>query len=195
MISTTREQFIETTCELIEKQGFHATGLNQIIKESGSPKGSLYYHFPGGKEELVVEAINRTGRIVSERIKANLAVEEDPAEAVRVFVRRIADSVEASGFRSGGPLMTVALETAATSEPINLACREAYERLVQAFAAKLLAGGFSQARAAELAAFIVAAVEGGTILSRTRHTGDPLRLAADELGRMLQIELTTLQNK
>ena len=51
-MSTTREQIIEKTCELIELQGFNATGVNQIIRESGTPKGSLYYHFPGGKEEL-----------------------------------------------------------------------------------------------------------------------------------------------
>lgn len=185
-MSTTREQFIETTCELIEAQGFHATGLNQIIKESGAPKGSLYYHFPEGKEELVAEAIARTGRNMSERIAANLAMQADPAEAVWAFVRRIADNVEASGFRSGGPLMTVAMETATSSERLNLACREAYQRLQGSFEDKLLASGFAAARAAHLAAFIVAAIEGGIILSRTNHSGDPLRRVADELRAILR---------
>jgi TetR/AcrR family transcriptional repressor of lmrAB and yxaGH operons len=185
-MSTSREQFIKTTCDLIEAQGFHGTGLNQIIRESGAPKGSLYYHFPEGKEELVAEAVERTGRGVAERIRDNLAAEADLAGAVRAFVRRIADGVEDSGFRTGGPLMTVAMETATSSERLNLACRKAYGRLISAFEAKLLSSGFSDRRALELATFIVAAIEGGILLSRTEHAGDPLRLIAEELGRALQ---------
>lgn len=187
-MSSTREQFIEATCDLLEEQGYHATGLNQIVAESGSPKGSLYYYFPEGKEELAAEAITRTGETVAARIRDNLSgVEDDPAvaEAVRHFVRRIADHVEASGYRSGGPMMTVAMETATSSERLNLACREAYGRLQEAFAEALGAGGFAPERTAELATFITASIEGGIILSRTEHSGAPLRRVADELGRFL----------
>ncbi|UUZ80779.1 TetR/AcrR family transcriptional regulator [Paenibacillus sp. P26] len=52
-----RERLIQATSNLIELQGYHATGLNQIIKEGGAPKGSLYYYFPNGKEELVAESV------------------------------------------------------------------------------------------------------------------------------------------
>jgi TetR/AcrR family transcriptional regulator, lmrAB and yxaGH operons repressor len=55
-VKPTRDQIIQTTCTLLESQGYHATGLNQILKESGAPKGSLYYYFPQGKEELAEEA-------------------------------------------------------------------------------------------------------------------------------------------
>lgn len=188
MTRTTRELFLETTCGLMEAQGFHATGLNQIVKESGAPKGSLYYHFPDGKEELVAEAINRIGHKVSDRIENNLAEETDPAVSIPAFIRRIADNVESSGFRAGGPLMMVAVETAVSSERINLACREAYGRLVRAFETRLHAGGYSEEDSAELALFIVAAVEGGILLSRTNHTGDPLRLVARQLLYVLQRE-------
>ncbi|MDX1687545.1 MAG: TetR/AcrR family transcriptional regulator [Candidatus Promineifilaceae bacterium] len=184
-MSSTREQFIEATCDLLEEQGYHATGLKQIVAESGSPKGSLYYYFPEGKEELAAEAIRRTGEMVAARIRDNLSDVEDLAATVRRFVRRIADHVEASGYRSGGPLMTVAMETAASSERLNLACREAYDRLQEAFAERLHAGGFSSGRAAEVAAFVTASIEGGIILSRTAHSGDPLRRVADELGGYL----------
>ena len=184
-MSSTREQFIETTCDLLEEQGYHATGLKQIVAESGSPKGSLYYYFPEGKEELAAEAISRTGETVAARIRENLSGADDPAEAVRDFVQRIAGHVEASGYRAGGPLMTVAMETATSSERLNLACREAYGRLQEAFAERLRAGGFSAERAAELAAFVTASVEGGVILSRTAHSGDPLRRVAHELGSYL----------
>lgn len=56
-MNTTRDQIIETTCELLEAYGYHATGLNQILTKSGTPKGSLYYYFPEGKEELTSETL------------------------------------------------------------------------------------------------------------------------------------------
>lgn len=185
-MSSTKEQFIQTTCDLLESQGYYATGLNQIVAESGAPKGSLYYHFPEGKEELAAEAISRAGETVADRIRANLADIADPATAIRRFVERIADSVEASGYRSGGPLMTVAMETATTSERLNLACREAYMRLQQAFARKFEEGGYDKGQSEELATFVIAAIEGGVILSRTYHSGDPLRQVAQQLGDYLE---------
>jgi len=183
--SPAREQFIEATCELLEAQGYHATGLNQIVAESGAPKGSLYHYFPDGKEELAAAAIERTGRDLAGRVEAGLGSHDDPAAAVQFLAQRIADAVEQSGFRAGGPLTTVAMETATSSPRINLACRAAYDQLQAAFAARLEANGYTSQRAAELATFITAAIEGGIILSRTYHSGDPLRRVGQELVALL----------
>ncbi|MBA2393381.1 MAG: TetR/AcrR family transcriptional regulator [Ktedonobacteraceae bacterium] len=190
-MSSTRDQIIETTCILLEAQGYHATGLNQIIAKSGSPKGSLYYYFPQGKEELTAEAIARSGRIVERNIRAGLANNKEPAEAIANFVRSIAQAVESSSFSAGGPLTTVALETVNSSERLNLVCREAYGWLRDAFAEKLVAGGYTPERATRLATFIVSVIEGGIILSRTNHSGDPLRHVADELGDYLRAASNT----
>ena len=186
-MSTTRDQIIETTCQLIERQGYHATGLNEIVKESGAPKGSLYYYFPEGKEEIAAQAICRSGQAIAGHIRQNLAGGE-AAEAVEQFVRRIADSVEASGFKSGGPLQTVALETAASSERLNLACRAAYTLLQGAFQEKLQESGYPELNAARMASFITSAIEGGILLSRTYHSGDPLRLVAEQLRRAIELD-------
>jgi TetR/AcrR family transcriptional repressor of lmrAB and yxaGH operons len=187
-MTSAREQLIATTCDLLEAQGYHATGLNQIIAESGTPRGSLYYYFPEGKEELAAAAIERAGLLVAERIAAGLAQEADVATAVRRFAELIADHVERSGFRAGGPLTTVAMETAISNTRLNMACRTAYDRLEQAFAARLRQAGYLEQRVERLAGFILAAMEGGIILSRTRHSGDPLRQIGAELGRMLSME-------
>lgn len=185
--STAREQIVEATCDLLEAQGYHATGLNQIVAESGAPKGSLYHYFPDGKEELAAAAIDRTGLELAGRVEAGLALHDDPAEAVQFLAQRIADVIEQSGFRAGGPLTTVAMETATSSVRINLACRAAYDRLHAAFAARLAAGGYKPQRAAELATFVTAAIEGGIILSRTYHSGDPLRCVGRELAALLAV--------
>lgn len=184
-MSTTRDLIIETACDLLESQGFHATGLNQIVKESGAPKGSLYHYFPAGKDAIAEAAIARAGRMVAERITAGLQLSDNPAEAVRRFVLRIAEQVEASGYASGGPLTTVAMETATTNERLNHACRAAYSRLQSAFEAKLVLAEFSATQAQQLATFITASIEGGIILCRTYHSGDPLRLVAEQLSHMI----------
>ena len=62
-MTSTHDQIILVTCTLLEKQGYPATGLNEIVKESGAPKGSLYYYFPDGKEQIVSEAVLFAGSI------------------------------------------------------------------------------------------------------------------------------------
>jgi TetR/AcrR family transcriptional repressor of lmrAB and yxaGH operons len=183
----TREHIIQTTSQLLEKQGYHGTGLNEIIRESGTPKGSLYHYFPEGKEQITAEAVLQSGRVVSERIRSGLAASSSAAEAIYEFILLIAENVEGSGFAAGSPLTAVAMETATESERINLACRQAYEMLQTAFRDKLLETGFSKAEAEELGIFIVAAVEGGIILSRSAHTADPLRLVARQLKTLLYV--------
>lgn len=184
-MTSAREQILETTCTLLEKQGYHGTGLNEIVRESRTPKGSLYYYFPDGKEQIAAEAVLQSGRVTAERIRAGMEAGGSAAKATYDFVMQVADNVELSGFAAGSPLTTVAMETATSSERINLACREAYGMLVTAFQEKLAAGGYTAAKSADLAAFIVASIEGGIILSRTHHTADPLRLVAKQLRTLL----------
>ncbi|MBA1914741.1 LmrA/YxaF family transcription factor, partial [Escherichia coli] len=75
-------------------------------------------------------------------IMTHLAANDTLAEAVRRFVMLIADRVEASGYRSGGPLATVAMETATTNARLNLMCRQAYDLLTGAFVEKLGERGY-----------------------------------------------------
>lgn len=185
-MTNSREQILLTTCDLLENQGFHATGLNEIVRESGAPKGSIYYYFPEGKEEIVAQSVDYAGRRTAERFRAFTVEIDDPAQAIRSFIERIAYHVEASGFRSGGPLTIVASESATTSERINQACQEAYTLIRQAIMEKLMAGGMEETRAASLAWTINAVIEGAIILSRTYHSGDPLRQAADQLAILIQ---------
>jgi len=185
-MSNSREQIILTTCDLLENQGFHGTGLNEIVKESGAPKGSLYYYFPEGKEEIVAETVRFAGRRTAERIRSHLATMEDPAEAIQSFLETIAFHIEASGFRSGGPLTIVASESATTHERINQACQDAYTGLRAAFAEKLRASGIPVERAEALAWTINATIEGAIILSRTFHSGHPLREAAGQLACLIR---------
>ena len=184
-MSNVREYILQTTCDLMEKQGYYGTGLNEIVKESGAPKGSLYHYFPEGKEQITSEAVLQSGKATAERIQNGLSSNNNAAKAIHDFIVNIADHVESSGFAAGSPLKEVAMETATKSERINSACREAYTLLETAFKEKLLESGFTKLKAEELGTFITAAVEGGIILSRTHHSGNPLRTVAKHLKVLL----------
>jgi TetR/AcrR family transcriptional repressor of lmrAB and yxaGH operons len=169
-----KEKILEAAARLFEKQGYHATGLNEIISESGSPKGSLYYYFPEGKEQIGAETALWSAVQMAERIRFGLSQSEDPAEAVRLLALGIAGAIEQSGFAAGGPLMMLAAESAIGRERVNVACREAYAQMQGAFAEKL-SGDVG------LAEFALATLEGAILLSRVQHSGDSLRRAAEHL--------------
>jgi TetR/AcrR family transcriptional repressor of lmrAB and yxaGH operons len=182
-----RDEIIETTCNLLEFQGYHATGLNQIIRESRAPKGSLYHYFPEGKEELAAEAIRRSGEGIAGNIGRALSRPEvggDPAAAVTAFIRELAGYVAASGFRQGGPITAVALEAASTNERLRLTCRDAYRSWRELFVNKLR-DQYGDERAGRLATLIIAAIEGGIILARSEQSPRPLLDVADEIERLL----------
>lgn len=184
-MASTREQFIQATCELMELQGYYATGLNQIVEESGGPKGSLYYHFPGGKEELTAEALQHVGKKVEERIVTHLAAADNSAEAVRAFIENIAYNVEQSGYQAGGPITTVALETAASSERLRDVCNGIYSAWQNAFAERIQQDGVSDDDAQYLATVIIAGLEGGIILCRTSRSTTPLQHLARAMGALV----------
>lgn len=184
-MTSRREQIIETTCQLIEMQGYSATGLNQILAESGAPKGSLYYYFPEGKDELVEAAINHTSQLIAGRLRISLSAYAQPSQAIPAFLRDLAQHVQASGFRAGGPITAVALEAASTNERLNAACCDAYRAWQLVIEDKLLSGGYEPVRARRLAAVTIALIEGAIILSRSERNVGPLLEAAVELERLL----------
>ena len=169
-----KEQILETAARLFEKQGYHATGLNEIIRESGAPKGSLYYYFPEGKDQIGAETALWSGALMTGRISLGLSQAEHPAEAVRLLTLGIAGAIEQAGFAAGGPLMMLAAESAVRSERLNAACRGAYDQMQGAFAEKFSGN-------VDLAEFVLATLEGAILLSRVQHSGDPLRRAAEHL--------------
>lgn len=184
-MSNKRETLIQAAGELFERQGYHASGLSEILETSQAPKGSLYYYFPEGKEQLAEEAVLHIGQELAARVRLGLAQHEDPAAAFAGLLEEIANQVERSGYRAGGPLTAIAMETATSNPRLNQACRQAFERIRQEFTARLNAAGFSATRSDQLAGLILAIIEGATLLSRTMHSGDPLRNAGQQIAWML----------
>ncbi|WNF38856.1 TetR/AcrR family transcriptional regulator [Bacillaceae bacterium IKA-2] len=183
---SSKEKIIETASRLFQEQGYHATGLNQITKESGSPKGSLYHYFPEGKEQLASVAVENTAENVARRIKAGLMEEDDPIKAIQTFILHLANAFEEKDKRMGNPVAAVALEMANTSEVIRTACVDAYDMWHQIFATKLITAGYEEAQAQESSLVINALIEGAFINVIIRKDGEPLRQIAKYIPNILR---------
>lgn len=180
---TSREQILRTAARLFQRQGYHATGLNQIVQESGAPKGSLYYYFPGGKEELAVAAIMWTNIVIEEKIRRFLATEDRPVEAIQALARATAEAV--SDIESIIPctISLLALEMSLSSEPIRLACAATMDAWGNAFAEKL--EGVCGADAPRMGALIQVLIDSALIRSLTHKSVEPLLHVADEIPLLL----------
>jgi TetR/AcrR family transcriptional regulator, lmrAB and yxaGH operons repressor len=184
----TRERMVETTAGLVHRRGFHGTSLNDILEESGAPRGSLYYHFPGGKEELVLEATRQGVAIVTQVLKEVLTDSPDPADGVRAFIEAAAHELRDSGFVFGCPVAPIVLDSPESSALAEV-CQEALEEWQRVLAQGLSSARIERGRAESLATMIVCGLEGGLILARARRDIAPLDTVAEELASMARSAL------
>ncbi|CAI6321588.1 putative HTH-type transcriptional regulator YxaF [Bacillus subtilis] len=176
-----REKILHTASRLFQLQGYHATGLNQIVKESGAPKGSLYHFFPNGKEELAIEAVTYTGKIVEHLIQQSMDESSDPIEAIQLFIKKTASQFDNTESIKGIPVGLLASETALISEPLRTVCMKVFKSWEAVFARKLMENGFAEEEANQLGTLINSMIEGGIMLSLTNKDKTPLLLIAEQI--------------
>jgi TetR/AcrR family transcriptional repressor of lmrAB and yxaGH operons len=179
--AVSRGAFVRATGALLRAQGYHATGLNQIVADSGAPKGSLYFYFPGGKEQLAVAAMEREGGRLRDAIAVVMGSSEDVGEALGRLLDALADGLQASGFRDGCPIATVTLESATQSEPVRAAADAVFASWLEVLEERLVVSGLEASVAARRATLVLAAIEGGLILARARRSLEPLAAVREEL--------------
>ncbi|WP_258728416.1 TetR/AcrR family transcriptional regulator [Bacillus atrophaeus] len=176
-----REKILHTASRLFQLQGYHATGLNQIVKESGAPKGSLYHFFPNGKEELAIEAVTYTGRFIEDIIRHSMDKVTDPVEAIQLFIKETASQFDSMESIQGIPVGLLASETALISEPLRTVCMKVFKSWEAVFAGKLMQNGFEEEEASRLGTLINSMIEGGIMLSLTNKNKAPLLLIAEQI--------------
>ncbi|WP_433467980.1 TetR/AcrR family transcriptional regulator [Spirillospora sp. CA-128828] len=190
MTRDTRTRLLEASAQLFREQGYAGTGLKQITAAGEAPWGSLYHFFPGGKEQLGTEAVRHSGDrylrlfdLVFER------AEQDVVQSVRDFFALSADALRKSDWSDGCPIATVALEAASTSEPLRHACAEVFASWEVSVARRLAGAGIPEARARDLATFVLSAFEGALVLGRAAHELRPLEVTAEVVAGTLRAEL------
>jgi len=186
----TQQRMVESMLELIQVHGYAGTGLNTVLKHSGAPKGSLYFHFPEGKEQLGERAVGLAAdqfeTLIVEALRGAEAGESG-GRIVESVVDALSQMLEDNDFSVGCPVSVVALEMGADSDRLRSACEQAYERWVAPVAEFLVARGHQEGAARATASSVISLVEGAMIVARARRDVQPLRDAAQTLRTLLDL--------
>jgi TetR/AcrR family transcriptional repressor of lmrAB and yxaGH operons len=174
-----KDNLVRTAMRLFRQQGFASTGLQQIVTESGAPRGSLYHYFPSGKEALGAAVVDLAGRLMAEMLTDVAARSPNPQSFLRGYCRVMAGWMKESGFRSGCPIATTLLENAPQSPPITAAGRRAVDHWIRIIARVLINGNVPPRAARAHAQSIIAAMEGALILARIRRSTAPILAVAE----------------
>lgn len=179
MPDTTRERIVDTTAELIGRQGYAATGIKQIVAAARAQFGSVYHFFPGGKQELGAEAIRTSGAAYGQLIHMFYGPELDVVAATGAFFAAAAQTLQETDYVEGCPIATVALEVANTNETLRQATAEVFNEWLEAAADYLHRGGMTAEAAARTALVLVMLLEGAFLLSQSTRTIEPMEAAAE----------------
>jgi TetR/AcrR family transcriptional repressor of lmrAB and yxaGH operons len=185
MASDSRERMVRSAASLISSRGVSATSFSDVLGDSGAPRGSIYHHFPDGKQQLATEAVRWTSDRVIAHLRAGTGT--TPSEVLERFINMWRQVVLASGGASGCVVAGVALDSNAGLEGERLidVAREAFRSWVEVLAEQLERAGVPARRASAIAVTTLAGMEGALILCRAERSVGPLDEAAAELMRLL----------
>jgi AcrR family transcriptional regulator len=175
--TTTKDRIVGASAELFRRQGYSGTGVKQILAEASAPFGSLYHHFPGGKEQLGAETIRRSGHLYGMLFAEIVGPAPDVVTGIGDFFAGAAQTLEETDYADACPIATVALEVSSTSEPMREACAEVFDAWITGATRRFERDGLTHDRARELALLFLCALEGAFVLARALRSTEPLHAA------------------
>jgi AcrR family transcriptional regulator len=181
----TRERMITSTALLIREKGARATSIDDVLAHSGAPRGSVYHHFPGGRDQLLREATDFAGGYIAARIGRS----DDALVLLDSLIGEYRDVLARSDFRAGCPIVAVAVEAGDPGSDLHEHAAAAFAGWQALLAGRLSADGVPPARAEELAVMAIAAIEGALIMARSRREPGPLETVHRQLRDLVRAEL------
>jgi len=168
----TRDRILYAAAELFRRQGYSGTGLKQVVAEAHAPFGSLYHHFPGGKEQLAAEVIDVGGNFFQALVTAVYDTGATPEASVAAVGDGAAETLLATDFQDACPIAVIALEVASTNDELRMATADVFTRWTDALSERL--------GSRDKALGILVALEGAFVLCRAQRSTEPMHAA----GRM-----------
>lgn len=181
----TRQRMLTSALSLLRERGPNAVTLDSVLAHSGAPRGSIYHHFPGGRDQLVIEAATLGADAVAGIVEGN---SENPLAALDRLVEFWKELLQDSDFRAGCPIVALAVDGAGRIPEATQLAQSSFHRMTTTMIHLLCKAGASEAEARPMANVAIAALEGAVILCRVERSTRPL----DDVADMLRSQLAML---
>jgi len=184
-----RERMVVSAALLIRERGAHATAISDVLQHSGAPRGSAYHYFPGGRTQLLCEAVDYAG----EHVAAIINEAERGLDLLDTLIDKYRKQLLASDFRAGCPVAAVSVEAGEAEDRGRMAsvterAAAVFDRWSNLIAQRFVADGIAPDRADELAVLATSAIEGALLLARVRRDLTPLDVVHCQLRDLLLAE-------
>ncbi len=185
-----RERMVISAALLIRERGAHATAISDVLEHSGAPRGSAYHYFPGGRTQLLCEAVDYAG----EHVAAIIAEADAGARLMDTLIDKYRRQLLDSDFRAGCPVVAVSVEAGEDEgermAPVVERAASVFDRWTDLIAQRFIADGITRERAGDLALLATTALEGAIVLARVRRDLTPLDVVHRQLRDLLSAETT-----
>ena len=188
-MASARERMVVSAALLIRERGAHPTAIADVLAHSGAPRGSAYHYFPGGRTQLLCEAVDYAGEFMA----AHLGRASSGLDALDDLFEYYRDELQRSDFRAGCPVVAVAVEAGDPDKPEQSAAvrdraAAVFARWRQVIAELLTADGVSAARARELAVLVLSSFEGALVIARAGRDIEPVEAVHAQLRSLIVTE-------
>jgi TetR/AcrR family transcriptional repressor of lmrAB and yxaGH operons len=187
--TSTRDRLIAAMIDALRNKGYHGVGISDLLLAAQTPKGVLYHHFPGGKSELAVNAIESVAEQLGGALEKMFQRAADPVEAMTLWMGSAQKLLEKSNFDTGCPLAAIALESTAEDAEIRGALNNAFALLRFKISQVLGSMGLPEHSARATASLIVSAYEGALLQSRVAENADIMRETSEALTGLIRTSL------
>ncbi|MEH7236663.1 TetR/AcrR family transcriptional regulator [Bacillus sp. JJ1562] len=182
----TKALIIEIATKLFQQKGYIGVGLSEILKACNISKGSLYHHFPNGKEELLIACLQELNETITNDIENIFERYPNTIEATKAMIDQLIIHFETEGTITGYTFSSIVSEMSSLSEPVRYACSNLYTKMQGIYSNKLVGDGFLEEVAHSIALTMVATIEGGMMLCLTQNASEPLKTISLVLPNILQ---------
>lgn len=176
-----RQRIVAGAADMLRRRGLYATSIRETAKHAKAPLGSTYHYFPGGKQQLVTEAVQYAGDLVSESLRRELRA--GPADGLAAFLQLWRTVLADTDYRAGCPVLAAAVEEPAAEEDSQArsAAAQVFRTWEELMASSLEEHGAAPDEARGLATLVVTAAEGSVAMCRAQRSTAPL----DRVGAQL----------
>ncbi|HYJ57604.1 MAG TPA: TetR/AcrR family transcriptional regulator [Mycobacterium sp.] len=189
-MTSPRERMVVSAALLIRERGAHPTAIADVLEHSGAPRGSAYHYFPGGRTQLLCEAVDYAGEYMATKLGAAASTIDALDELFADYRKQL----QRSNFRAGCPVVAVTVEAGDPAKPDQAA--PVIERAAAAFARwrdvieqRLVTDGVPAQRAGALAMLVLSSFEGAIVIARAAHDLEPLDTVHAQLRSLLGAQI------